>query len=110
METIVGREVSGNDIDRATIRAVVQVEARKLHHARIATVEADVALLNCLIIDLEIDLNVILWRVAEVTDVDHEIVEILLPEHDTARLDIRDRDICRGTVPADVQRRKLRVV
>ena len=53
------------------------------------------ALLNCLLVDLKIDLDVIARRVAEVADVDHEIVEILLTKDDAARLDVCDRDVWR---------------
>src|SRR6185503_15949934 len=57
IKAIVRREVPGHDIDRATVRTVVQIEPGKLDHTRVAAVETDVALLYCLIVDLEIDLD-----------------------------------------------------
>ena len=94
----------------AAIRAFIEIESRKLYDARVATIQTDITLLNRLIVDLKIDLNVILWRVTEVTDVDHEIIEILLPKDRPACFNIRDGDVGRRIVTADVERRELRVV
>ena len=49
-------------------------------------------------------------RVAEVADVDHEVVEIFLAKDDAARLDVCDRDVWRWIVSANVESRELRVV
>src|SRR6185369_673025 len=107
VEAVVPREVSGRNINRAPVRALVQIESRKLDHARVATVETDVALLDGLVIDLEVDLNVVLWRIAEVADVDHEIVFILLSENDATRLDVCDCDVRWWIVSANVESREL---
>ncbi len=104
---VVADEVVRRDIDRAAICAVVQVEARELHHARVAAVQTDVALLDGLFVDLEIDLDVIGRRVAEVADVHREIVEILLAEHDTAGFDVGDRDVWLRNIGPQVDRGEL---
>ena len=70
----------------------------------------DIALFDSLIVDLKINLDVIARRVAEVTDVDYDVVEILLTEYNTTRLDVRDRDVGWWVIAADVERRELRVV
>ena len=110
IKTIVRREVSGDYVDRATVRAFVEIEPGKFHHPRVTAVETDVTFLNSLIVDLKIDRDVIAWRVAEVTDVDHDVIEILLAKHDAASFNIRDRDVGWRVVAADVERRELRVV
>src|ERR1043165_5160686 len=102
IEAIVRREVSGANINRAAVRAVVQIECRKLADARVAIVAFDVALLDSFLFVLEVDFDVVLRHVAEVADMDHEIVFVLLSKDDTARLDIRDRDVWRRGASADV--------
>src|ERR1044072_7459623 len=94
----------------AAVHAVVETEIRELDHARVATVQADVALLDRLIVDLKIDLHVIARRVAEVADVDGETVGVLLTEDDAARFDTGDRGVPRRVVAPDVERRELRRV
>ena len=59
IETIVRSEIAGDDIDRAAICAFIQIETGKLNYSRVATVKTDVALLDRLLVDLEIDLDVI---------------------------------------------------
>src|SRR5215207_4961317 len=74
VKAIVRSEVAGGHLDRAAIRAFVEIETGKLHDTRVATVKTDIALLNCLFVDLKLDLDVIPGRVAEVADVDHEVI------------------------------------
>ena len=67
IKTIVRSEITGNDLDRAAIDAFVEIETGELDYSRIATVQTDAALFNRLLVDLKIDLNLILRRVAKVS-------------------------------------------
>src|ERR1041384_4256377 len=64
VEAIVRSKVAGVNVNRAAVRAVVQIESRKLDDARVAAVETDVSLLDSLLVDLGVDCGVVLWPVA----------------------------------------------
>src|SRR5438046_5452234 len=93
IEVVVRSEVVRRDFDDAPIGAFSQIESGKLNDFRLARIQAYLVLFDRLIVDLQINRQPIARRIAVITDLNRQVLEIFLTEDDTVRIDAGHCDI-----------------
>src|SRR5215831_2107509 len=110
IEFVVGSEVARRHFDDAAVGAFRQIEPGKLDHPGVAGIQADLALLHRLVVNLKINRQAIARRIGKVTELHGKIFEVLLSKNHSVRIDIRDGDVGSRIAAAHVEGLQLNIV